>query len=177
MSTPVGALRKALKSDARWSRFYQVYTHAYRPEFDTYIEEIQRLHSVRSTRVLGATAAPTGLKIADAAMRDQSSRSRCVEICMIIARERNHLAITMNTVQSYIEVEYNSLLQECGIKTISEKRNIIVSLFGAAQRKLDRLDTIPEIANMVIDDVDKASWTLKTLVASLEIATARERTL
>lgn len=176
-TSPISALRRALKTDEKWARFQSVFKNAYRPEFDSFIPMIQQLHSTRSLRVLGAQAAPSGAKIADAALRDQSTRSRCVEICMIVARERNHLAATMNTIQSYLEAEYGSLLSQHGARSMTEKRGLIESLFGPAQRKLERLDTIPEIAEMVIKDVDQASWMLKTLVTALEIATAREKSI
>jgi hypothetical protein len=177
MSNPVSMLRRALKADDKWARFQKVFANAYRPEFDEFIEEIQRLHSTRSMRVLGVTATPSGVKIADAALRDQSTRSRCVEICMTIARERNHLAITMNTVSSYLEAEYGALLGQNGVRSMTEKRGIIDSLFGPSQRRLDKLDTIPEIANLVISDIDKAAWALRVLVDALEVATARERSV
>lgn len=175
MSNPVRALRLALKKDDKWERFQAVYKAAYRPEFDTYIDEIQRLHKTRSIRVLGAQAAPSGKKVAMAAMGDQATRSRCVEICMEVTRSRNHLAITMNTVQSYLGAEYGQLLGTHGVRAITEKRSIITSLFGAAQRKLEELDTITEIADMVIKDCDQASFTLKHTVEALTVATQREK--
>jgi hypothetical protein len=175
MSTAVNALRRALRKDDKWARFMAIRKAAYAPEFEKYIEEIQRMHKTRSIRVLGATAAPTGKKIADAAMRDQSVRSRCVEICMEITRNRNQLAIAMNTVSTYVNAEYGSLLADNGVRAVTERRSIVESLFGPAQRTLDELDTITEIADLVIKDVDQASWSIKSTVTALEVATARER--
>lgn len=175
MSNPVRALRLAIKKDDKWARFQAVYKTAYRPEFDKYIDEIQQLHRTRSIRVLGAQAAPSGKKVADAAMRDQSTRSRCVEICMDVTRSRNHLAITMNTVQSYLGAEYSQLLSDNGVRAVTEKRSIVESLFGAAQRRLQELDSITEIADMVIKDVDQASFSIKHTVEALTVATQREK--
>lgn len=175
MSTPISALRKAVKNDDNWQKFRSICNSAYDSNFDTYIEEIQRLHKTRSVRVLGVTATPTGRKIADAAMRDQSVRSRCTEICMEVAANRNRLAIAMNTMSSYLFAEYGSLLGECGVRAITERRGVIDSMFGRAQRILDNLDTITEIADLAIKDIDQASFSLKHTVTALEIATARER--
>lgn len=174
-SNPTDTLRRTLRKDDKWARYVSVYRTAYRPEFDGYIDEIQTLHRTRSTRVLGAQSAPSGKKIADAAMRDQSTRSRCVEISMEVVRQRNHLAIVMNTVQSYILTEYGRLLYELGFTAVKTKEEAVLSLFGAGTRKIQELDTITEIANMVINDVDQASWAIKSTVTALEVATAREK--
>lgn len=176
MSTnPTDTLRRTLRKDDKWARYVAVYRTSYRPEFDKFIDEIQTLHRTRSTRILGAQSAPSGKKIADAAMRDQSTRSRCVEICMEVVRQRNHLAIVMNTVQSYILTEYGKLLYDLGFRSNKAKEEAVLSLFGAGRRKTEELDTIVEIANMVINDVDQASWAIKSTVAALEVATAREK--
>lgn len=177
MSNPVAELRKAVKTDDTWQKFRSICNSAYDPSFDSYIEEIQRLHKTRSVRVLGVTAAPTGRKIADAAMKDQSVRSRCTEICMEITASRNRLAIAMNTMSSYLFAEYGSLLGQCGVRAITEKRGVIEAMFGRAQRILDKLDTITEIADLAIKDIDQAAWSLKSTVTALEIATAREKAI
>lgn len=175
MTNPVSALRKSLVKDARWIRFKGIVESSYQPEFDGYMDEIQLLHKTRSIRVLGAVAAPSGKKIADASMRDQSVRSRCVEICMVIARSRNHLAISMDTLKSYIMAEYSQLLGTHGVRAVTEKREIVNSIFSRADERLHKLDTITEIADLCIKDTDQAAWSIKSTVTALEIATARER--
>ena len=175
--TPASSFRIKLKKDTKWIRFKTVFASAYKPEFDTYIDEIQALHKTRSIRVLGIQSAPSGKTLADASMKDQAVRSRCVELCMNVVRNRNYLAITMNTVSSYLNAEYSQFMTGLGVRTISDRRELVESLFGGAQRMLDRLDTITEIADMVIKDTDQAAWSLKTSVTALEIATARERTV
>jgi hypothetical protein len=175
MTNPVSALRKSLVKDVRWIRFKGIVNNAYLPEFDGYLDEIQRMHKTRSIRVLGAVAAPSGRKIADASMRDQSVRSRCVEICMEVARSRNHLAISMDTVKSYIMAEYSQMLGTHGVRAVTEKREIVNSVFSKPDERLHQLDTITEIADMCIKDIDQSSWAIKSTVTALEIATARER--
>lgn len=175
--TPAQSFRLMLKKDTKWARFKAVYDTTYKPEFDEYIDEIQLLHKTRSIRVLGIKSAPSGKTLADASMKDQAARSRCVEICINVVRSRNYLAITMNTVSSYMNAEYGSFMATLGVRTISDRRELVESMFGPAQRMIDKLDTITEIADLVIKDVDMSSWALKTTVTALEIATARERTV
>lgn len=174
MSDAITALRKSLRKDKRWQRFRNIIDQAYLPEFDAFTDEIERLHKTRGVRVLGAQALPTGKKVADAAMRDQSVRSRCVEIVMSVTRSRNYLAIQMDTVRSYLMAQYMQLLHDEGIRTITEKREIINSMFSRADTCLHRLDTITQIADMVIKDVDQAGYALKHTVEALSVATKRE---
>lgn len=173
--SPVVILKRALKKDEKWLRFLDSMKTAIQPEFQGFIDEIMLLHKTRSIRVLGVDAAPSGKKIANAAMRDQSARSRCVEIAMTVTRSRNYLAIVMNTVENHINAEYGALLGRAGVRAMGERRAIVESLFGGAQRKLQEIDSIIEIADMVIKDCDQASFTLKHTVSALEVATAREK--
>lgn len=175
MSRAMVQLRKALKTDELWKRFRLIEKGANKPEFEAFIDELKRLHSTRSVRVLGAQSAPSGRKVADAAMRDQSVRSRCVEISMEITHSRNYLSIAMLTVKSHINATYGGVLLDAGIRSITERRSMVESLFGKAERTLDSLDTITEIADMVIKDVDQASFSIKHTVEALSVATAREK--
>lgn len=177
LKTPASRFRVMLKKDPKWLRFKAVYDSAYKPEFDTYIDEIQLLHKTRSVRSLGVQSAPSGKTLADASMKDQSARSRCVELCINVVRSRNYLAITMNTVSSYLNAEHAEFMATLGVRTISDRRELVESMFGSAQRMLDKMDTITEIADLVIKDIDQGAWALKSTVSALEIATARERTV
>jgi hypothetical protein len=174
MSDASTALRNALKKDARWKRFRAIVDQAYLPEFDAHIDEIERLHKTRGVRVLGAQAMPSGKRVADAAMRDQGVRSRCVEIVMQVTRSRNYLAIQMDVVRSYVMAQYMQLLGESGARTITEKKEHVTSMFSKADTTLHRLDTITEIADLVIKDCDQAAWALSKTVSALEVATKRE---
>lgn len=174
MSDATTVLRRALKTDTRWKRFKGVIDQAYLPEFDQFIDEIENLHKTRGVRVLGAQAVPSGKRVADAAMRDQSVRSRCVEIVMQVTRRRNYLAIQMDVIRSYLTAQYMQLLGESGARTITEKKEIVSSMFSRADTILHRLDTITEIADLVIKDTDQAAWALSKTVTALEVATKRE---
>ena len=96
---------------------------------------------------------------------------------MDVIRARNHLVIVVNTVNDYVLAHYSTLLGSCGIRAVTEKRSLVSSLFGSAHRNIDRMDTIVQLAEMVIKDCDQAAWALKSTVTALEIATARERTV
>ena len=171
---PVIVFRRQIKENLKWKRFQAVLEASWAPQFDKFIEEAQALHRNRTVRHLGAQAHPTGKKVADASMKDQAVRSRCVEIVMEIVRRRNFLAISMNTIETEILSTYNSELIDLGARSINDKKNLVHSLLGPAQKKLDALDTVREVCDLVIDDCDKASFALKHTVEALTVATKRE---
>ena len=171
---PVITFRRQIKENLKWKRFQAVLETSWNPLFDKFIDEIQASHRNRTVRHLGAQAMPTGKKVADASMKDQAVRSRCVEIVMEVVRRRNFLAISMNTIETEIMSTYNSELIGLGARSINDKKNLVHSLLGPAQKKLDALDTIREVADLVIDDCDHASFALKHCVDALVVATKRE---
>lgn len=172
--TPVVQLRNRLKLDANWQKFRNIVSEAYKPEFDDYITELSDLHKSRSTRLLSSSGFPTGKKVAAAASKEIAVRSRAVEICIEIARNRNWLNISMSTMKNRIEVEHSTFLGSIGVRGVTERKSIAQSVMARAQKVLDQLDTITEIADLVISDIDQAGYALKHIVDSLQVATRRE---
>lgn len=168
------ALRIQLKRDKRWQQFRSALASAYLPEFDGYIEEMQALHKTRGIRVLGAQALPTGKKVANAAMQDQSVRSRCVEIAVNVTRQRNYLAAIRDATRGYLIVKYGATLQQHGARTITDRREIIGERLDKADQIIGRLDSITEICDMLIKDLDQGNWALSRVVDALQVATKRE---
>lgn len=168
------ALKAALRKDALWLRFTAIIKSASPPEFIGYPEELMQLHRTRGVRVLGLRAMPTGKKIADAALRDQAVRSRCVEISMSVIHQRNFLVSSIETISAYLIANFD--LSSIA-RSVTDRKAVVSSLVSDAQKKIDDMNSTIELANLVINDVDKASWALKSTVEALSIATARERTL
>ena len=171
---PVIQFRKTIRENLKWKRFQAVVDATWDPRFDGYIAEIQDLHRNRTIRHIGAQAHPTGKKLASAGMKDQAARSRAVEIAMEVVTKRNLLAISMNTMNDTIMSTFNEELKSLGARSINDKKNLVHSLFGPAQKLIDDLDTIREVADLMIEDVDKGSYSIKHAVDSLMVATKRE---
>jgi hypothetical protein len=113
-------------------------------------------------------------RISDAGLQDQSFRSRCVEICVTVTRNRNNLATAYETLVLYLESEYGAFLRRNGVTAKVDQRAMYKRLMKEAVEKLDQLDTIVELADKIIEDIDKASFTLNRSLSALEIATKRE---
>jgi hypothetical protein len=165
-------LRKLLKQDSRYKAFRVVAKRAVDPQFETWLEEVIKLHKARSVRLLSSKSGAR--KLSEAGLQDQSYRSRCVEILLLITRSRNYLASALFGLQRYVESEYQSELSKMGVRTKTGQRALINLLTQSAQANIDHMDSLLEMVNLVIEDIDKAAWTVKNALAALEIATKRE---
>lgn len=177
MRTPVQQLRAILKDEDSWVRFMRMATALDNSTIlSDYLKEIQTLHSTRSLRVLGVQQLPSGKRLAEASLKDQAVRSRCVEIAMDTAIKRNRLYRLTETITGYISVNFTEELNDIGFKTIADKKSAISSLLTKWYTLIDNMDTVTEVADMVIKDIDQGSWALNKVISSLEIATKREQT-
>lgn len=149
--------------------------NAYLPEYDNYITEIQNLHKARQTRLLNSMSSITGKRLGEASMRDQSVRSRCVEICMQLVSVRRLLAQGIDSVRNYILSEYNEEMVDLGFSTVASRNQVVENYLSKHYGRLSGIDTIVEIADLVIKDCDQAGFSLKRATDALAIAMTRER--
>lgn len=172
MSKALEAIRKKLRKDSTWKSFRSIRDNAWKPEFENFGDEILRLHKTREIRLLkrGNRAS----KLSDAALQDQATRSRCVEIAAIITLNRNYLERAINNALKHLETHYGSYLFSKGCKTKMEQKAVYEVCMADAKSKMEQMDTIIEVADRVIDDIDKGSFAIKHSLDALQIATKRE---
>jgi hypothetical protein len=171
--TPIQRLKLLLKKDESWAKFRRQMSALWQPEFETQIDEIKTLHLSRSVRSLNKNF-PTAKRIAEAAAQDQSVRSRCTEITINAVVVRNNMHVGMTTIQKYLETRYFDTLKSYGVHGVNDRKNLISALINPYQRKYDRVCTLIEISDLVIADLEAASWMIKHTVEALSVAMRRE---
>lgn len=172
MSDAVGALKKRLKADDTWKSFRGVVDMAWRPEYENFLEEIMRLHKTRELRLIKGGHVKSS-KLSSAALNDQATRSRAVEIVMLVTSNRNNLDRGIKAMSEHIEAHYTRLLMTRGCKTKMEQRAVINSCMSLSKSVIDKMDTLIEVADLLIDDVDKGSYSIKHAIDSMQIAAKR----
>lgn len=173
--TPRKRLLTKLAEDRYWIRYRGIVSSCVTPEFDKYLEEVQAMHKSRPVRTIGLSSVPSGKKLVRAALVDQAYRSRCVELVINVIRNRNVLEQAISIIKKHVEGEYSDYLKQIGLRGITERKSLINSLVLNATRQLAEMDTIVQICDLVITDIDKSSYALKHAVDSLQIAMKRER--
>lgn len=166
-------IKRSLKRDKAWHRFVEISKGAFRPEFAGFVEEMQKLHKTRLVRQL-ATALPTGKNLAEAGLKDQAVRSRCTEICMDVMANANYLSLAIANMRRHILFQYDDVLVDSGVTRVNEKKATVDNLFNTAQGRLQALNDILDVADLVIRDIDQAGYALKNSTAALELAVRRE---
>lgn len=150
-------LKRKLRKDDRWIKFETIIERAYPVKFRNYLQEIKTIHQGRSVRNLSRkTSANTLL---DANGQDQSYRSRCVEI--LIEVKQNYSLVDAMTlgIKRYILSTFSEVLNEHSTK--GAKEQAVDTLLDPAYDKLTKLESLEEIANLVLKDIDQASYALQ----------------
>ena len=169
----LGRLRKILEADIVWKKFKRQMKAVEDPELDSRLEELKMLHASRKTRTLNS-GFPTGRKVAEAAAQEMAVRGRCVEIVMQETIASNHMAVAIDTIKKYIGAKHYVTMQELGIKGVNDRKELVSALLNPYNRMHDRVNTVIEIADLVIKDCDQGSFSLRHLTDALEVAVKRE---
>lgn len=168
-------LRALLKTDETWKRYVGIVKNSWPTEFDGYEQEIMDIQKSRPIRLMGATnGRPTGKKLVEATMADQSYRSRAVEITMNVYRVKSHLEMIRAICRKHIEANYSQDMQSWGLRGVRERDTLVASLFDKADELLTKYQTLLDLADWVIADVDAGGFALQKAVKALEMATKRE---
>ena len=174
---PSQVVRERLRESTVYTRFRKITATALERSatFDGYLSEIHGLHTSRGVRTI--TRATAAKKLADASIQDQSCRSRIVEIAMTVAETRNWLAEAVDNFENYLKTNYSRTLSKVGCTTIAQRDAMAEHFTTDARRILSKIDSITEIGDMVIADIDKAAWAIRSCIDAVTVATKRETTL
>ena len=170
---PVQRLKERLTTNETWKKFRSQMKTLWQSEFITQIDEIKTAHLSRTVRSLN-TGMPTARRVAEAAAQDQAVRSRCVEIVINAVVVRNQMQMGISTIQKYLETHYFDTLKAFGVSGVNDRKAIISSLLSPYQQRFDRVCTLIEVADIVINDLEAAGWAVKHMVEALTVATKRE---
>ena len=166
------ALRRALREDDAYQKYRNILKMAVKTStFASLVEEMETLHKGRKSRHLFLRP-PSIEKTLDAAMQDSAYRSRCVEIVVIVSKTQRMLTSSVDSISNIIVAKYSHLMKE--LRTKGERDAAIASLLQPAYDKLAEIESIIEIAQYVIEDIDKTAWSYKTTVEGLKLMYDRE---
>jgi hypothetical protein len=168
----IKSLRRRLKNDVTWKSFRAIRKKAWRPEFENFGDELLRLHKTRGIRSLGSGRRAS--KLGDAALQDQAVRSRAVEIVITLMESRDTLEVALHNTFKHIEATYTRLLVDRDVKTKMEQKSIIESCFSSARSTMKQINSLIDIADRIIDDIDQGGFAIKHSLEALAIATKRE---
>lgn len=166
-------LSKLLRKDRKLDTYRSLIEQAGSKKFRRLLDEVKELHEKRVTSRMDKIR--TADEIRKAGLRDQSYRSRCVTLLMQIVEARNSITDAVNATSAYIETNYRKEILASGAKTVNDRAQTVRTLLAESHTALDNLESMEEQAQLVVDDIDKCAWALKTALNAMELIQAREK--
>jgi len=131
------------------------------------METIHRSRMVRSLKTKSLFGVGGAQKIAEVIQQNQANRSRVVEIKLGALRRRMLLEERLELTATYLRVKYSNNLSE--YRTVGERSSVIDSLLEPVNKLVSELSRVEEYADIVLEDMDKAGWSLKNLEDAMSI--------
>lgn len=139
---------------------------------DKYIEEVKNIHITRGIRTMNSEDIFNHLnKVIDAVLQNQACRSRVVEIKMMCTMMQTKINTRKESLTNYILVKYREALK-ANYKTQADRKAYIDELFSYTITNSLKIQTLQNFCDLIIQDIDNASWALKSVIDCLKMSDA-----
>lgn len=133
------------------------------------------MHITRKVRNLSSDDIMRNItSLVDALIQNQGVRSRIVEIKMMCTRTSTNLKFKIESLTNYIQVKYSKELKSLS-GTQAERKSFVQETFNFATPILTKLQVLQDFCDVVINDIDQASWCLKSIIDCVKIADEANR--
>jgi len=156
--------------DEKLVSFRKAYDNGeYDLDTDKFIKELRSVHITRKVRLLNSEEIVKNVvNLIDALAQNQAVRSRVVEIKMDCVRVSTKLKFKKESLINYIQVKYKEPLKS--IKGTQADRNAYLNeLFSFTTLTFSRLQVLQEFCDILLNDIDQASWCLKSIIDCVKI--------
>lgn len=164
---------ESLETDDRILSFKKAFDNGeYSLDTDKYIRELQSLHITRKVKLLNSEEILKNISILiDALTQNQAVRCRVVEIKMDCVRISTKLKFKKESLVNYLQVKYREDLKQ--IKgTQSDRTAYLQSIFDFINTSVSRLQVLQEFCDLLLNDIDQASWCLKSVIDCVKVTDA-----
>lgn len=174
MKRDIQSIIKEMKKDAKFKRLRTAFDTLpmYQLPIETLITEIESSHKIRKIRRLN----PEDPKFVDALIQanvnDQATRSRMTEIMMTCIRASTTLEAALEALSNHLLITYSEQLR--GFRTKEERKKVIDIALSSFTKYVSKVITLRDLAQFVVNDIDKGNWSLRLTVDALKIDRAKE---
>ena len=168
---------KVMKSDVKYSRLYTTFTahENFSIPVEELHEELKVGHQLRKVRSLNTTDPRFVDKLIEAVLADQGLRSRATEIMIQCTRSYALMEEAVTKLRYYLLLSYGEELK--GFKTKEERLQIVNMALDPFNSFLTDVSTLKESCLLLVGDIDKAAWALKSMVEAYKIHSSPETRL
>ena len=142
--------------------------------FDTTLDEVRDLHHDLTVRKLTAKSLRRGQqeKLLAANLQNQAYRSRILEILIQVRQHYNNLEQEYNLTRDYLLQEYPKQFAE--YRTKEERMRALATLFEPVVILMKKYGNLQGDIQLILDDLDKMAWTIKTTLDILNLGGKKE---
>lgn len=166
-----------MQADPKYKRLKESFNSlsVYQIPIEELTTEIQTLHKMREIRRLNTQDPEFVDQLVKANTNDQSIRGRLTEILMTCTRATSTLSTAVDALKQHLLMTHSEALRSYRTK---EERSYIASMaLVSFVRYIDKVATLKECAQLVISDIDKGNWSIRTSIDALKLHSSRERNL
>lgn len=178
MKRDLKPIRDKLRLDRRCARLMSLFQELpiYQVPMEAFSKEIEQIHKSRSIRFLTQSSPRFIESVVDASILDQANRSRLTEISMSCYKAENTLTEALDPLRMYLLTAYAEDLKFA--RTKEERTQIINMALAPFLKFIANTTQVRTLADMVISDIDRGSWSLRLLVNAFQLKAGRgEQTL
>lgn len=168
---------RVLRRDPRYKRLKELFDTSpiYKIHLEEFSAEVLTLHKTRAIRRLNSLDPKIVDAIVNAITIDQSSRSRLTEISITCLRARSSLEDALEALKHHLLAAYQEDLRQ--FRTKEERMVVMDMTFRQFRRYLIQVETLRATTDLVIQDIDKGGWAIRSLTDALKIHHGREMTV
>lgn len=180
-SGPVNVFFSRVKQDPQMNRmFAMVKTGKYTIDLAGLTRELYHLQLNRDLRrpnIARDMLQESQHTIISADMQHAAYRSRATEIRMQCYEVSDLLDQIIRDSRDYLFSQYPNELKNSGYTTRDARLNAVDHVLTVFRRRKRELDRVVELARFVVEDIDKASFTMTHVIDVLELSVSRGRGL
>ena len=169
VSRDLKPILRAMRSDPRYKRLKNSFDTlpVYQIAVDVMLEEIGTIHQMREIRRLNTSEPDFIDKLIKANTSDQAHRGRLTEIMMTCLKASQTLEQACTAMRQYFLTTYTNELRS--FRTKEERVYIVDMALAQFKKYINQVGVLRETAKLVIEDIDKGSWSLRMTVQAMQI--------
>lgn len=175
----VKSVKRVITNDPRYKKLKKAFIEL--PEYNLNLDEIEEeltsQHESRSVRRLRRRLNEPKFidETVKALLKDQEVRSRITEIRISCVNTSSKLEDILGAFRQYILTEYYSELSN--ISTKGERDKVVESSLRPFYKYLTEVDRVSTKSLLLIEDIDKAAYTLKNTIEAIKLITHKSATV
>lgn len=166
-----------IRKDSRYQRLLSLFNNSelFVIPTDNLTKEIVNMHKGRDVRFLSHNDVHLIDKVVEANIRDQSYRSRLVEIQIQCFKAEDALEQSLEPLKEYILTRYHTNISF--VRTKEERMRVVNTALSKFNKFIAEVHRVRMAAEMVIKDIDQAAYSLQRTINALSVTHRPERNI